>query len=334
MSRLGVGIVGLNGHQIHHKLADHPRAALVAATDCRSETFADWPRPPRLYPNLDALLADDRVQLVSLCSSRRDGQAEQAIRCLAAGRHVYAEKPCATSEADLDRLVAAAQASGRIFHEMAGTAFAQPYLAMREVVSRGTLGRIVQVLAQKSYPYHDGRPQDEGVDGGLTAQAAIHAVRMIEHVAQVRVAEVCAVETTRGNPGRGDLRMAASLQMRLVNGGLATVIANYLNPRSTGIHGNEYLHIFGTEGLLEARRRDNTARLYLADRDAGPLPLADSVDYFEPFLDEILDNAPPLLKMEDELHPTRVVLRARQSAGDASAAGNPERMTWSDLCNG
>jgi len=316
--RMGIGIVGTNGHQIHRRLQAHPRAALVAACACPPETFATWDEPPRPAATLDALLADERVALVSLCTPRRDEQAEAAIRCLRAGRHVYAEKPCATSEAELDRLLEAAAERGRIFHEMAGTAFEAPYFGVRQTVGTGRLGTIVQVLAQKSYPYHDRRPGDEGVDGGLITQAGIHAVRMVEHVARVRVETVRARETTLGNPRGDGLRMAATLQMTLENGGLATVIANYLNPPATGIHGNEYLHLFGTRGTCEVRRRDGRTHLFIEDRHELLEPDSDRIDDFEHFLDEVLEGAPPLLPLEEEIHPTRIVLRAK---ADAEAAG-------------
>jgi predicted dehydrogenase len=256
------------------------------------------------------------VDLVVLCSPRRDRQPDESIRCLEAGKHVYAEKPCALHEVDLDRVLAAAAAAGRRFHEMAGTAFSQPYYAMRQVVAAGTLGTVVQVLAQKSYPLHDRRPQDEGVDGGLTRQAGVHAARMIEHVAGVRVTDVQAVETALGNPlAGGGLRIAASLIMRLANGGVASLVANYLNPPAFGRHGNETLRIFGTAGMLEATDGGARTRLVLRDRDAGALDVsAPAPDWLTAVVDEIVDGKPMPLSLDDELHPTRVVIRAQAAA--------------------
>lgn len=42
---------------------------------------------------------------------------------------------------------------------------------------------MVQVIAEKSYPYHERRPRDEDVDGGLILQCGVHAMRFVEHVA-------------------------------------------------------------------------------------------------------------------------------------------------------
>src|SRR5258708_36028462 len=224
---INVALYGANGHQIHDLLVDHPDARLVA--------MAAFPRerlPPalrelpeiRVCATLDELLADPRVELVSLCSPRRRDQAQDAIRALRAGKHVYAEKPCAFDETELDEILRVAQEAGRYFREMAGTAFEQPYYAMREIVLAGRIGRVVQVIAEKSYPYHDGRPQDEDVDGGLIGQNAIHAVRLVEHAAGARISSIQATETALGNPvPGGGLQMAASLICNLENGGVASI---------------------------------------------------------------------------------------------------------------
>lgn len=319
---LNIALYGLNGHQIHGRFLKKTDARVrLAAVAGFTPQVVDELRAAgipafEVLPDLDALLSRSAIDVVVLCSPRRDAQATECLRCLNAGKHAYAEKPCALNEEDLDRLVITAARVGRTFHEMAGTAFKQPYLAMRQVVDDGRLGDIVQVLAQKSYPMHVDRAQDEGVDGGLIGQCAIHAVRMIEHVTGVRVASVDAVETSYGNavPG-GGLRVAASLLLRLENGGVGAVVANYLNPHAFGRWGNETLRIFGTSGMLEATDGGTRTRLVLGDRDEGPLNICDEgLDWFTAVADEILDGRPMPLPLEDELHPTRIVIRANLAA--------------------
>jgi predicted dehydrogenase len=317
--KIGVALYGGNGHQIQDLLVDHPKAQLVAVAEFDR---AQLPLPLRDRTDiaqcrtLEELLADPRAEMVSLCSPRRRNQAAQACAALRAGKHVYAEKPCAMTEADLDQIMETARQTGCQFHEMAGTAFDQPYLAVREVVQSGVLGEIVQVFAQKSYPYHDRRPQDEDVDGGLTAQAGVHALRMVEHVAGQRIAEIQAFETRLGNPvPGGGLRMASSLMMRLESGGLASVLVNYLNPKGMGRWGNDHLRIFGTQGFVEATDGGARTRLVVGEEDRGPLDTsAPSPDYFDLYLDALSGGAPMPLAPDEEVHPTRMTIRARQSA--------------------
>jgi predicted dehydrogenase len=315
MGKIGIGLFGSNGHQVQHALVDCAFGELAAVAGIDEERLPEALRQKAgvgRYDSLDEMLKDDRVQLVSLCSPRRSEQARHAIQCMEAGRDVYAEKPCAMREEDLDAIIATARGTGRRFHEMAGTAFDQPYLAMRKVVAAGTIGTVVQVLAQKSYPYHERRPQDEDIDGGLTEQAGVHALRFVEHVAGVRVDRIQAFETSLGNPGYGELRMASSMVLTLANGGVATVIANYLNPRAFGSWGNETLRIFGTEGFVEAVDGGTRTRLVLNDEDRGPLDVSEpGVSYLDLLLAEMQGEGMMPFSIEDELHPTRMVIRAK-----------------------
>jgi predicted dehydrogenase len=316
MKKIRVGLYGNAGHQVQGRLADNPRADLVAVGAMGLDALpgALRARPDiQVYADLDALLADPAVDLVSLCSARRRDQAGHAIRCLEAGKHVYAEKPCAMTESDLDNILATAGKTGCAFHEMAGTAFEQPYLAMRECVAAGRIGTVVQVIAQKAYPYIESRPSDEDVDGGLLMQVGVHALRFVEHVAGVKIEEILPLETGLGNPGAPGLCMAATLNMRLANGGLAVATMNYLN--SPGFHswGYEVLRIFGTEGFIEARDAGKDTRLVLREGDVGAVPGADrpARDYFDMFLASLVEGEPMPLDLEDELHPTRMVIRAK-----------------------
>lgn len=314
--RIGVALYGDNGHQVHEKLVAHHRARLVA--------FAAFPReklPPALcedaditaYPDLDTLLEDPRVELVVLCSPRRSEQARHAIRALRAGRHVYAEKPCAPTESALDEVLAVAKETGRHFREMAGTAFEQPYRTMREIARSGRLGRVVQVIAEKSYPYHPERPRDEDVDGGLILQCGVHALRFVEHVACARVHSVRALETTTGNPsGDGGLRMAACLMVELEGGGIASITANYLNPAGTGMWGYESLRIIGELGFVESLHGGRQTRLVIGETDHGPLSTTDPcIDYMDTYLNLLSGVRDMPLDSEEELRPTRWVLRAK-----------------------
>lgn len=320
VSRLGVGLYGKNGHQVMAQVRENPRVSLEAVAELPEEMAAglreDFPEMRR-YATLAEMLRDERVRLVSLCSPVRARQVGEARQCMEAGRHVYAEKPCAMHVRELDGLIETAGKRGVRFHEMAGTAFEEPYITMRETVRSGALGEVVQVLVQKSYPYFSARPQDEDVDGGLLRQVGIHALRMVEHAAGRKILEVAAVETKLGNPdAAGGLHMAASYMMKLEGGAVASAVANYLNPKGFGLWGNESLRVFGTKGFVEAVDGGTRTRLVVGDEDRGPLKLReDRKDYFDLIVDSILDGTPAPLPVEDELHPMRAVLRAKESAG-------------------
>lgn len=317
--RLALGLWGTNGHQIHLALGQYPQLSLVAfgamAPEAETALRESYPEA-RLCGTYEELLAVPGLAIVSLCSPRRADQADDAIAALEAGIHVYAEKPCAVDEAGLDRILAAAERSTAIFHEMAGTVCDQPYWAMRGLVEEGVLGEVVQVSAQKSYPFHAGRPLDEAIDGGLIAQAGVHALRFVEHVAGVRTTSIEAVATHLGDPRESsDLKMAATMMGRLENGGVFSVVANYLNPPGFGSWGNEMLRIFGTQGMLEATDGGKRTRLVVGEEDRGPIDVSTpGPDWLASVLAHASGGTPPLFDLETELHPTRMVLRAKANA--------------------
>jgi predicted dehydrogenase len=147
--QLGVRLYGSNGHQLNAaNFAHNPNAKLVAVAGVRANK---WPDGVKQCSTLDELSANPAVDFISLCSQRRADQARDAIRCLQAGKHVYAEKPCAMTEKELDEILAAAERAGKEFHEMAGTVFEPNYAPMRKLVGEGAIGEVIQVFVQKSY---------------------------------------------------------------------------------------------------------------------------------------------------------------------------------------
>ncbi len=110
-----------------------------------------------------------------------------------------------------------------------------------------------QVFVQKSYLYGKARQQDEAIDGGMFLQVGIHAARLVEHAGGVRITSITGWETAFGSPEKGEGKMAGAVQMGLENGGIATIILNYLNPSHPDQpHGNETLRVFGTKGFVES----------------------------------------------------------------------------------
>ncbi len=316
MKKIGLGLWGSNGHQILNELKNNSRLELLAWGGFDPNPAArigqDFPAA-KLCQSYAELLSCQGLELVSLCSPIREEQAEHAVTALAAGISVYAEKPCAMTEADLERIIAAAAASPAVFHEMAGTVFEQPYWAMRELIQSGEIGSVVQVFAQKSYPMHDRRPFDEKVDGGLLMQNGVHAMRFVEHLTGLEATSISAHETSLGESRPGsDLKMAGCAMGYLNNGGVFTVIMNYLNQPGLGRWGNEEVRVFGTRGMIESI--DAGARVQIVRGEEKPVPVdtsAPSPSWFTLVCDHVRGENGFPFSLAQELHPTRMVIRAK-----------------------
>ena len=308
-----VGLYGGNGHQIQNLLVNHPAARLVAVA-----AMPDFKAPEGVKQcgSLDELLAEKDIELVSLCSPRRADQAGEAIRSLRAGKHVFAEKPCAMSEKDLDAILSTVQETGRHFHEMhAETMLFQPYREMKRQIQAGTIGTVVQVVAQKCYPWADWRPQDEAVDGGLSTQVGVYIARFTEHIACLKITSLDMIETRLGNPKvTSDCRMAVSMILGTESGAVVSGSCNYLNPMKERCWGYEILRVFGTKGIIESCTDGKVARLILNGQSPQDLDLSvPTVDFFDVYLKSLQEGEPMPLSLEEELRPTRWVVRAKSA---------------------
>lgn len=318
--KLHVACYGMAGHQIIGRLKDHPRAVLVAVAGIDADTVRrsvgeDAAGCVRIEAELDALIAAPDIDLISFCSPRRDQQLEQSIRALRAGRNVLAEKPCAMTVDELDRLEQVMAECEAEYWPMASCAREGVLQAIRDLVEAGRLGQIAYVVAQKSYPYHGGRPQDRGVDGGLIRQSGIHGVRYIQWATGQRAVRVSGFDTTFGNPRPGELQMAACVSLELDGGAVAQLGCNYLNTKGFGSWGNEMLRVSGTGGTAEAVDGFARCRMFLGEEPEQPIPGADGgyPDFFDSYVAHLLDGSAMPYSLEDDLYALRTVCRAQEA---------------------
>jgi predicted dehydrogenase len=327
-----IGLYGTNGHQLPLTLGGWARVVAVAGQATGELEMADPGQAIRAYDSLQDLLADPEIDLVSLCSARRIEQADHAIQCLRAGKHVLAEKPCAFTAARLDDILAEAKCSRRQFREMAASnsSLPSPIQAIRRLVDAGALGTIVHVLAHKSYPWHDRRPEDIAVDGGLVRQVGIHAVRFIHSATGLRIAEIEGLRTGLGWPGTGESPTAAVFALTLDNGGVASINLNYLNPDNFGTWGNDQVRVYGTEGMAETVDGFRRSSAYIPGKESTDLPFPDDLPspvYIDHYARHLLDGTPMPIPFKEEIAMTRAMLALHEAAetGERITVHYPDR---------
>src|SRR4029078_7240488 len=100
------------------------------------------------YEHADALLDDPRIEAVSL-APRAVRHAEFAMAALTSGRHVFVEKPLATSVEDCELLVKLAEQHGRT--RMVGHTFlySAPVRGLRRYIDDGELGAVQYLYSQR-----------------------------------------------------------------------------------------------------------------------------------------------------------------------------------------
>ena len=156
--RLRAAVVGL-GIGRHHvqAFAAHPRVDLVAVCDADSDRLArlrgEHPAT-RTYGDLEAMLARETVDLVTVCTPDWL-HAEMGIAALRAGAHVICVKPLTTTLEDARRLLDAAGASGRKLMVAHERRFHPRYRALKRVLDEGLLGDLFYL--ELDYFVHKGR---------------------------------------------------------------------------------------------------------------------------------------------------------------------------------
>jgi predicted dehydrogenase len=91
--------------------------------------------------DIDALLADDRIDVVSICTPT-DTHVGIALAALAEGKHVLVEKPVALEAASIDQLAASAAAAGRWCLPAMCMRFWPAWTWLYERVRNGSLGAV------------------------------------------------------------------------------------------------------------------------------------------------------------------------------------------------
>ena len=133
-------------------LVDGAQVYAVGSRDMgRAQAFADSLGVAVAYGSYEALFADEQVDIVYIATPH-DSHASLTIAALEAGKHVLCEKPFALNRGEADRMVAAAESSGRFLMEAFWSRF-NP--AVKEVIARakgGDLGGVRYLNADFAFP--------------------------------------------------------------------------------------------------------------------------------------------------------------------------------------
>jgi len=126
---------------------EHPRAEIVAICD-RDQSLAQsraeaW-GARRVYGDLEGLLADPEIDVVEILTPHHLHESH-AVAVLEAGKHVSLQKPPTRTLEEFDRVVRAAEASGRVLRVFENFMYYPPHQKARELVDAGAIGTPLSV---------------------------------------------------------------------------------------------------------------------------------------------------------------------------------------------
>ncbi len=270
----------------------------------------------RQYGEHEDLLDDAEPDIVAVAPYFGD-IASIAKEVLSRDIHAFVEKPLATRLDDLETLRSTYEASEGRLAAMLGIRYNPAFRTAATRVHEGAIGEVRLVNARKSYKLgRRGEPYlERETYGGTIPWVGIHAIDWINWVADDPFRAVTAHHTTAANRDHGSLETTAVLQFELGNDVLASASVDYLRPETAPTHGDDFLRVVGTEGVIRADRHGT----YLIDDAAGgqrELPLGSSQHPFEDFVDAMDGTSDPLVTADASFEATRAALLARQAADE------------------
>lgn len=261
--RVGVGIVGagsissqylkaMQGFEVLDIVGIADMKPEVAATRAAEFGIAALP--------VEVLLANPRVEIVLNLTIPR-AHVEVGLKALAAGKHVYAEKPLGISFAEGKRLLDAAKATGLRLGSAPDTFLGGGHQQARQVVDSGALGRVVGGTAFFACPGHEYWHPDPAfyydIGGGPVLDMGPYyitdLVNLLGPVARVQALSLTphAERPIRSEPKKGQLipvRVATHVTGTLIfaSGALVTVTLSFDVPK----HAHTPIELYGTEASL------------------------------------------------------------------------------------
>ncbi len=191
------------------------------------------------------------------------------------------------------------------------------FVAARQVYDSGAIGEAVLVNARKSYKWGT-RPDwfaDKDKYGGTIGWVGIHAFDYINYITRLDFTKVAAMQSNFAHSERPGCEDNCALAVELANGGHATISVDYCRPETAGTHGDDWIRIVGTKGLLEASGSKKDCSVIGNDKGSFQQALPEGKDkIFSRFILNILGG-----KSNDEIAKvsfmlTKVCLIAREAA--------------------
>lgn len=189
-----------------------PDPILVGRTPEKLQALAERFGLARWTTDFDAALADPADELFFECAYG-GGRVELARRALAAGKHIYLEKPAAESLAEVLALRAEAERAGRKHAVMQDKIHLPGLVKLKTVLDLGTLGTLLSMRLEFGWWVFDGEviPAQRtswnyrrATGGGLVLDMFPHWRYVIDHLFGAPSALTCHMRTAQ--PRRWDER--------------------------------------------------------------------------------------------------------------------------------
>ena len=304
--------------------------AIASRDDRRAAEAAAELGIPRAHGSYEALLADPEVDAVYIPLPNHL-HAEWTIAAARAGKHVLCEKPLALTAADAERMGEASRAAGVHLMEAFMYRLHPSWVAVRELVAAGRIGRLVAVDSWFSYFNDDlaNIRNQADVGGGALFDIGCYCINLSRMLFGGEPRDVQAW-LRRDEDAGVDVVTSALLAF---DDGVATFTC------STRAEPDQRVHIHGTTGRITVPipfniPPDRPTEIWLTAGGDPPVAPSTEVLRFEtadPYMVEgerfaaaVLDGLPTPTPVEDAVANLRVIERILAAADSAGSAGSAD----------
>ena len=249
MTAVKYGVIGLGffGDKHAEVLADMPGVELAAVCTRRPQRLqevAELYGVPKTCTDYRELLADADIDAVSVVTHVNDHR-DITVQALAAGKHVFLEKPMAGTVADCDAIVAAAESADGAFMVGHICRFDPRVHLAKNAVEEGRIGRIVSMHATRNLPAHISAEVLDKISPLMGD--GIHDTDLMLWLTGSSVATVYA-QTVRVRDFRHpDIGWA---MYRFDNGAIGVIESAWYLPENTSFTIDARMEIIGTDGAI------------------------------------------------------------------------------------
>ena len=285
---IGAGVIG-TGNRGSFDLSSvlaQPNAKVVALCDLKPDRLdkaatSAAAHKPATYKDYKELLARKDVDAV-IIATPCDLHVEMAIAALKAGKHVYCEKPAGIDPPSIQKLVAAARASNKVFQIGQQMRSMTRLRRAIEKVHEGAIGDVIMVKAQRHASAdlpHDSSSNDWFFNakrsGDVIVEMSVHNLDVCNWVINSHPERAGgfggALLWKNDPPGRTNMD-GYTLSYEYVNGVKLSYTQVFFHPR--GMPGNgQTTFVYGTKGGVDL----DTATAYPLERGGQPVVLAEPV---------------------------------------------------------
>ena len=324
MDKLRIGIIGLGWFgEIHCEtiagIANMELAALCTRRPDRLAQQAAKFGVRKTYADYREMLDDKDIDAVSIVTMW-DQHTEPAIAALEAGKHVFLEKPMASTVADCNRIIAAAKRARGILQIGHICRFNPRYRMAKQAIDEGRIGKIVSLSSRRNIPAAWTPTILEKI-GPITGDA-IHDTDLMLWFTGDTVASAYAQTVSVRNLKFPDI---GQTMYRFKGGATATLETVWCMPEKTPFDIDERMSIIGTEGIIHIQDTFpnlgivDAARLHSPDTTYWPMfdgvrggALRAEFDYFANCA--LKGIAPAIGRPEDAAAALEATLAAEESA--------------------